>query len=125
VHLPKRAEIESSLEARYHATEAQISYVLAGVYTLRAIALLVPVGVVVGTVPAFELVRPVFFVIALLVLVPMVAWQVISGWVGTFDALRGKGDPVMATFLSFFVAVAWAVPRGGPSPAGRPGATQG
>lgn len=116
MHLPRRAEIAEGLAREYDATPAQISTVMTGVYLFRAVGVAIPLGLLVGLAPALEALRPLFFVGLLVVLVPLVAWQVIAGWVGTVQVVRGRGDRTMATFLVTFIQLGWAFPRRGPRP---------
>jgi hypothetical protein len=99
VHLPGRAEIGEALVAEHQATASQISNVVAQVYLFRSLALAVPIGAVIGNVQALASVRPMFFGGLIALLVALVAWQIVTGWVGTFQAWRGRGDMVMGTFL--------------------------
>ena len=113
VHLPGRAEIADALVAEYQATASQISNVVAQVYLFRTLALAVPVGAVIGNVQALASVRPIFFGGLIALLVALVAWQIVTGWVGTFQAWRGRGDMVMGTFLVVLMGASWAFPRRG------------
>lgn len=116
LHFAGRSEIAAAMQERFDATPTQSASVVALTYTLRVIALVAPVAFVVAAVPALKPIRSVFFGSVLAVLVVLVTWHVVTGWIGTVQALRGRGDNVLATFMVFFLGVSWALPRRGPKP---------
>lgn len=117
VYLPRRSEIAEALRAEHQATAAQVSEIVAYVYFFRGVLLLTPLVVLVGNVEALAPVRPVFFSAVIGVTVVSVFWQIVTGWIGTIQSIRGRGDFVaFGTFVSLFVGLSWTMPRRGSSP---------